>query len=257
MPVPCGRCEQCLKRRVSAWSFRLMQEDRRSESSVFLTLTYDNKFVPITRNRFLSLEPRDIQLFLKRLRKAHDSTDRPIRYYAVGEYGGRTRRPHYHFIMFNAKLKLIGPAWGLGDIHYGEVSGASVGYTLKYLAKPTWYPMHRNDDRYPQFSRMSKGLGKGYLTPAIIQYHKANLEDRMCLTLPDGRKAAMPRYYKDKIYNSEERGYLKGYFEKMLIEDDLEKFQLNKGKHALYYTEAVKASFERIKYKLNNSTETL
>lgn len=156
VPVPCGKCPECLKRRVSGWSFRLLQEDKVADSSIFLTLTYDVSNVPLTKNGFMVLCKRDVQLFFKRLRRAHPAGHRPIRYYAVGEYGGRTNRPHYHVILFNAKPELIQEAWNLGQIHYGTVGGASVGYTLKYMCKPSRIPMHRNDDRIKEFSLMSK-----------------------------------------------------------------------------------------------------
>lgn len=160
--VPCGRCPDCTARRISGWSFRLMQEDKVSNSSLFITLTYDTSNVHITPNGFMGLRKRDIQLFFKRLRKshgrAHAFNGKRIKYYAVGEYGGRTMRPHYHIILFNASIKLIQDAWNQGQVHYGQVTGASVGYTLKYISKPSKVPLHRNDDRQKEFSLMSKGL---------------------------------------------------------------------------------------------------
>lgn len=156
--VPCGKCPNCTARRVSAWSFRLMQQNKIAHSAMFLTLTYSTKTVPITNNGFMSLDKTHIQLFMKRLRKAQcGSKKSPIKYYICGEYGGRTNRPHYHAIMFNAKVELIQDAWQYGSVHYGmDVNEASVGYTLKYMSKPTRIPMHRNDDRLPEFSLMSK-----------------------------------------------------------------------------------------------------
>lgn len=133
-----------------------MQEEKGAISAHFITLTYDTDFVPISKNGFMSLNKRDVQLFLKRLRKKCNDSEHPIKYYAVGEYGGKTKRPHYHIILFNAKLPEIQPAWKQGAIHYGTVNGASVGYTLKYMMKPHRGPMHRNDDRVPEFSLMSK-----------------------------------------------------------------------------------------------------
>lgn len=146
-----------------------MQEEKQSISSHFLTLTYDTCHVPISKNGFMELSKDDIQKFFKRLRKKHASTNaysydsegnitNPIRYYTVGEYGGKTKRPHYHIILFNAKLELLQPSWDKGQIHYGIVTGASVGYTLKYMMKPPTRPMHKNDDRIREFSLMSKGL---------------------------------------------------------------------------------------------------
>lgn len=43
----------------------------------------------------------DVQLFLKRLRKSlSKKSNEKIRYYAVGEYGPQTFRPHYHLLLF-------------------------------------------------------------------------------------------------------------------------------------------------------------
>lgn len=168
--VPCGKCPQCTARRVSGWSFRLMEEEKVSTSAHFITLTYDTNHIHITPNGFMGLKKRDVQLFFKRLRKAHGKSlafkGKRIKYYACGEYGGRSMRPHYHIILFNAEIELIQSAWQLGQVHYGKVSGASVGYTLKYISKPSKIPLHRNDDRVREFALMSKGLA------AVISKHQ-------------------------------------------------------------------------------------
>lgn len=207
--VPCGKCPQCYTRRVSGWSFRLMQQSKVSDSSLFITLTYDSKHVPISKNGFMSLNKRDVQLFFKRLRKSHVGIDgnapKPIKYYAVGEYGGRTSRPHYHLIIFNARIETIQLAWDLGNVHYGQLTEASVGYTLKYMCKDPYKPKHQRDDRKPLFALMSKGLGKNYLTPQMVNWHKNDLRSRVHVNLEGGKKASMPRYYKDKIYTEQER----------------------------------------------------
>lgn len=205
IPVPCGKCPECVARRTSAWSFRLMQEDKNSSMSQFITLTYDTQNVPITKAGYMSLDKRGIQLFFKRLRKLNASSESSIKYYMCGEYGSKTMRPHYHIILFNCRIETIQAAWDVGRVHYGTVSGASVGYTLKYLCKPKRIPMHTNDDRQPEFSLMSKGLGRNYLTPQIVRWHKADLDNRVYVNLEDGKKASMPRYYKDKIYTDQER----------------------------------------------------
>lgn len=210
-PVPCGKCPECLKRRTSGWSFRLELEGQRAVSAHFITMTYDTSTVPITSKGYMDLRKKDLQLFFKRLRKAHPKDHTSLKYYAVGEYGGKSNRPHYHLILFNAQIELISPAWDLGTIHYGQVTGASIGYTLKYMCKPSRIPMHKNDDRQKEFSLMSKGLGSNYFEDEkkkpkrIVQWHKNDLTDRMHLTLLDGKKIAMPRYYKDKIYTEQQR----------------------------------------------------
>lgn len=200
---PCGKCPDCLSRRASGWSFRLMKEYERVSSACFLTLTYITEHVPLTPKGFMSLSKRDIQLFMKRLRKAHPKGHPKIKYYAVGEYGEHNWRPHYHIILFNAKEELICKAWNLGMPNYGTVCHQSVGYTLKYMCKPKRIPQHQNDDRLPEFSLMSKGLGDNYITPAMVHWHKADLLERMYIPLLDGKKISMPRYYKDKIYDDD------------------------------------------------------
>lgn len=209
VPVPCGRCPNCCKRRISHWSFRLMQEDKKSSQSHFITLTYETP--PISRNGFMSLRKKDCQDFFKRLRYYEKDNTR-IKYYLCGEYGGKTQRPHYHFIIFNCGTDNISKAWELGHVHFGKVSAASVGYTCKYMAKPSKIPMHRNDDRVPEFSLMSKGLGLDYLTPQMIKWHKDDLENRMYCVLRDGKKISMPRYYKDKMYSELDKKKLANKF---------------------------------------------
>lgn len=223
-PVPCGKCPPCRARRASGWSFRLMQQAKVSDSSHFITLTYATDKVPISKQGFMSLDKRDVQLFFKRLRKAHNncqalsnnrqvaagfeqrSTTPGIKYYVCGEYGDTTHRPHYHAIMFNVRIELIQDAWQNGNVHYGTVNGASIGYTLKYMCKPpSAIGKYEWDDRLPEFSLMSKGLGVNYLTPGIKKYHYDDLENRMYCPLEDGKKIAMPRYYKNKLYDDEQK----------------------------------------------------
>lgn len=210
VPVPCNKCPLCIKRRISGWSFRLMQQNKIAISAEFITLTYDSKNVPITRNGYMTLRKKDCQDFFKRLRKAQfGSKGGNIKYYCAGEYGSITWRPHYHIIMFNSDRKLIDTAWNKGIVHYGAtVEEASVGYTLKYISKPRRIPLHRNDDREPESALMSKGLGKNYLTPAMVEWHLADIENRMYINVGSGKKAAMPKYYKDRIYTDDQRAVI-------------------------------------------------
>lgn len=237
LEVPCGKCPACVRRKISQWSFRLMQEERASQSAHFLTLTYATDQVPLSRNGYMQLRKRDLQLFFKRLRKARDRRFRKlgikpsttIKYYGVGEYGGSRGRPHYHVLIFNCELELISKAWCtdesrnvvygvrafkvpsrmLGNIYYGKVSSASVGYSLKYMSKPPVQKKHYRDDRQKEFRLSSTKLGVGYLTPRMIRWHLADLENRMYVNLPGGGKASMPRYYKEKIYDEYSRDIVK------------------------------------------------
>lgn len=243
--VPCGSCPHCMKRKASHWSFRLMEEDKYSVESHFITLTYDPKHVPITRNGFMSLNRRDLQIFFKRLRRAHEpyycvrngASYPRLKYYAVGEYGGSaSRRPHYHILLFNCKLELIQDAWcctqtryryhkcdcggkHIGHVHYGRIAGASVGYTLKYVSKPRFTRMHRNDDREAEFSVMSNLLGIGYLTDNMVEWHNKDWTNRAYCNLSGGQIISMPRYYKNRLYTREEQRVIADIsFERMMEE---------------------------------------
>jgi len=204
MPFPCGKCPACVRRRVSGWAFRLNKQSEQSNSAHFVTLTYNDEHIKKTKNGFETLVKKDVQDFFKRLRKL---TKQKISYYAVGEYGDTGERPHYHIILFNANPKIVENAWKLNDItlgnvHFGDVGDASVGYTLKYISKDKKIPQFNGDDRQKEFALMSKGLGAGYLTENMVKWHtKGNIENKVFLPLKDGKKAAMPRYYKDKLYD--------------------------------------------------------
>jgi hypothetical protein len=203
IPFPCGKCPPCIRRRVSGWAFRLNKQSEQSNSAHFVTLTYNDEHITKTKSGLETLVKADLQKFFKRLRKL---TKEKISYYAVGEYGSDGQRPHYHIILFNANPKIVENAWSIndvsiGNIHFGDVGEASVGYTLKYISKEKKIPMFQGDDRQKEFALMSKGLGKGYLTEQMVKWHKRNIENRVYLPLKDGKKAAMPRYYKDKLYD--------------------------------------------------------
>lgn len=213
-PFPCGKCPPCLARRVHGWAFRFKEELKRSNSACVITLTYDSQYFDeenVSPEGELQLSLRHLQLFFKRLRKAHgkDYLYR-IKYYAVGEYGSDRFRPHYHILLFNSRLELIQDSWSKGSVYYDvEFKDAAVYYCLKYMMKwsnSKYAKNLSNSDRKPEFSVMSKRIGDNYVkNDSMVRWHKADLGNRMYLNLPGNVKVAMPRYYKDKIYSDEER----------------------------------------------------
>jgi hypothetical protein len=194
---------------------------------------------------------------MKRLRK---DSDRKLKYYICGEYGGKKNRPHYHAIIFNADPEKVEKAWSfykignrrssIGSIFIGEVNEASIGYTLKYMQKPGKIPMHKNDDRLKEFSLMSKGLGANYLSPAMKKWHYSDLENRMYVPLKDGKKVAMPRYYKDKIYNDIQKQTINRHFKKIMpdkIEEEWQDLVKEHGEFAgKQYSQKVEQLFRRM-----------
>lgn len=254
LSLPCGKCHDCLSRRISGWSFRLLKHGQTSQSAHFVTLTYNTDHVPLTKNGLMSLDKTDLQKFFKRLRKLNKNK---LSYYAVGEYGTNKQRPHYHAIIFNANPLTYERAWSLnnikiGDIHLGDVSEASIGYTLKYICKPSQIPKHRNDDRKKEFSLMSKKLGASYLTPQMVQYHHNDMLNRMFIPISDGKKIAMPKYFKLKIYTDEQREKISEHIQHIQqIENEK-----NHLKHGENYEISQIHSFQHKKQKFEKSRLT-
>ena len=211
VPLPCGRCPPCKRRRIDSWVFRMLQEDKVSSSAHFITLTYSPSHLPVSPNGYPTLDKKAFPLFMKRLRKLLPDGSPKVKYYACGEYGEQRSRPHYHAIVFNVQDdSLYAKAWSLGGVqfgtvHVGTVTDKSIAYCAAYINTPGLPPSARRfDDRVPEFSLMSKGLGSSYVTPAIVDYHNADLS-RVYLTKLGGDKIAMPRYYRERIFDEDAR----------------------------------------------------
>ncbi len=202
--VPCGKCSECLAKRANNWSFRLIEEQKVSHSSAFITLTYADP--PLSINGNQTLHKKDMQDFMKRLRK---KCFKKLKYYTVGEYGTKLKRPHYHSIIFNLPPsyiyddRILADIWTHGHVDIAPCNEATIKYTLKYLQKEKWEPKHELDDRNPEFSMMSKKMGLSYLTPEILKYHHNTLNSYV--TRSQGQKEPLPRYYRDKIFTKEQK----------------------------------------------------
>ena len=147
----------------------------------------------------MSLRKKDFQDYMKRLRKAVSKRfpdAPPIRYYVAGEYGTKNKRPHYHAIVFNVPdAEMFFQSWSIGgtpigSVHVGHVSGDSIAYTMKYIDKSSFSPGHSRDDRAKEFALMSKGLGKAYLTPDVVAYHRQS--QVLYVTRLSGHRVSMP-----------------------------------------------------------------
>lgn len=226
IPLPCGRCPTCRKRKVNEWVFRMMQEDNNCRNSFFVTLTYDTDNVPLHSNGYMSLDKSDLQKFFKKMRKRGSV----FKYYGVGEYGSKSFRPHYHVIFFgNISEQHIFDSWNKGHVHIGNVSGASISYTVKYLDKPKKIPVHSKDTRLKEFSVMSKGLGKIFIeNDEVFNHFKKNLANTFCYTA-GGYKIPLPRYYRNRILSDEDKKIQRRIIDKEVKEADERERESYKG----------------------------
>jgi len=83
VPVPCGRCPLCLRRRVNQWIFRLQQEFKVSLNGFFVTLTYDNLTIPLTKKGWMTLHRPHVREFYQNMRDymRRDGIAPTVKYY--------------------------------------------------------------------------------------------------------------------------------------------------------------------------------
>lgn len=120
--IECGQCLECRLKSAKEWAIRGTKEAKYHENNIMITLTYNDEHLPKSQGvdsktgeiiETSTLNHRDVQLFMKRLRKKHPD----VRLFGCGEYGssneyvdgkGNTRkgteRPHYHIILYNCKF---------------------------------------------------------------------------------------------------------------------------------------------------------
>lgn len=194
--VPCGQCIECRLKRQREWALRIVDEARYHSKNCFLTLTYSEDSLP--KNG--SLCKKDLQDFFKRLR----SHGYVFRYFASGEYGDKTHRPHYHVIVFGyywnhktapGSFLDLEKIWGHGQIRAGDVNENTASYVAKYTIKK--YKGSLSEFMYqglePEFAIMSRrpGIGDAYRRQFAgrPRYGKG------------GVKINPPRYYRS--YNNE------------------------------------------------------
>lgn len=97
----CGQCLSCRILYAKQWAERCYLESLSHSSNYFVTLTYDDMFVPYSCNGYQTLVKEHFQKFMKDLR---NHLDYKVRFFAVGEYGDITFRPHYHTLLFGLEL---------------------------------------------------------------------------------------------------------------------------------------------------------
>ena len=155
--IPCGKCIGCRLAHSRQWAVRCVHEASLHERNCFLTLTFDDAHLPVSG----SVSVRDVQLFLKRLRKALSYQNIKIRFFACGEYGDKNLRPHYHLILFNydfsddrqlLRQTPYGPLyisdflfrlWPYGFHTIGNVTFKSCAYVARYVTKKCMVRMLR------------------------------------------------------------------------------------------------------------------
>ena len=77
--VSCGKCDPCRAKQTAHWQFRLMQEERRSLTAYFVTLTYAPEHLPLSPLGYATLEKTAVPAFVKRVRSFTSYADRQMK----------------------------------------------------------------------------------------------------------------------------------------------------------------------------------
>ena len=243
MKVPCGECEGCQEAYSKEWAVRCLLEAQEHEHNYFITLTYDEYNIPrddeivdektgviyendnwmqghLVKNHWRKFE-KDLRRYWE-----YHYNHTGIRFYACGEYGGQTQRPHYHAILMNFpipldKLKvhsmsngnpifeceIIEKIWGKGFISLAEVNWDTCAYVARYVMKKQKGKMTR--ERYfetgktPEFVLMSRRPG---IAQAYAAKNLQNIYSNDEIIIKGHREKIQPvkppKYY-DRLFDKE------------------------------------------------------
>lgn len=198
-------------------------------SAVTVTLTYNQKSLDALNRKNLveycnnpqgqrlyknSLDKKEMDIFIQRLRRYMESQNRKFSFVYAGEYGdeGNTHRPHWHLVILGGKMsdrRKIFELWGKSD----EVAFnmrpfkdlAQAEYIAKYIQKSL--DQYYWERRYPNKKRPFYKTGRGYSKdPAEAgkhgigyQYVMDNLdqirENKYIRHPLNGHKLTLPNYY--------------------------------------------------------------
>jgi hypothetical protein len=226
--LPCGQCIGCRLKYSQEWAIRLMHEEQMHEESCFITLTMNDEYL-MSRDNPYSLDKREFQRFMKRLRKRYGNQ---IRYFHCGEYGEKNNRPHYHAIIFGMDFKdkelftvrdeirlytseILSELWPHGFSTIGDVTFESCAYVARYVLKKQkgknaedhyirWDPSTGEGTPIePEYATMSRkpGIGKSW-----FDKYRSDVYPHDYVVIKK-HKIRPPRFYDDKLEEVDKDAY--------------------------------------------------
>lgn len=233
--VPCGHCKACYTTKSLRYKLQCDLERACHKFCLFITLTYAPAYLPLCQlvssdienlydivdedgvvmartslsakqkdmlfrkfrnDKIPYLRKRDLQLFLKRLRKRiYSHTHEKVRFYAVGEYGPVHFRPHYHVLLFFSSKETLSYAfdavcasWRYGrvdvQLSVSDVSKYVSGYVNSFSCLPNFYQAHL----LSPFNCHSQKLGQGYFSYLRDSIYEKTVDEIIsCRSVIDGR----------------------------------------------------------------------
>ncbi|SHF29354.1 rolling circle replication-associated protein [Dysgonomonas macrotermitis] len=219
VPAPCGKCIECMKKKAREWSIRLQEENKAHTVALFVTLSFSEdslreldrkwqerakkmhfkqKLNKIDENEIATIA---VRLFLERYRKKYKKS---LRHWLVTELGSNnTERIHLHGIIYCVTGDTIEKYWQYGNVWIGDyVNQKTINYIVKY--------MYKNDGKHKGYVPKvlcSPGIGSLYTRSVNYQnmvINKSKIKDQK-YRFTNGQYAPLPTYYKNKLYDEDER----------------------------------------------------
>lgn len=261
--VPCGHCLNCMIKKQSQLTFlankELLEKYKNKQSASFVTLTYDDNHIPYNENGFVTLRKKDVQLFLKNLRRnmEYHNDKIPFKVVYCGEYGDgshakngvSTMRPHYHIAFIglgeNKIKKYTRKLWPHGLCDVGPLSSGGIRYICKYMTKA-------NPDKEIKELREVAGVESPFINHSIglgkkwIEEHLQKIVDDEFTFNLYGKRHLFPKYVMQFVSNHtgvDFHPYVLKYLSK-------EKLPLAKVNNKSYQEYDYEESFVKYKYKV-------
>ena len=209
VPVGCGKCIECKKQKARNWQVRLQEDIRVNKNAKFVTYTFSEHELQKLDNEIKGLSGYDrdneicrlaVRRYTERWRKKYGKT---LRHWLVTELGHQnTERVHMHGIVWTDEVKDIKEIWKYGNIWIGEyVSAKTINYIVKYVNK-----VDESHKTYNSKIFTSQGIGSEYVNRRDSKRNKYKKEKTIeTYKTREGVELALPVYYRNKIYNEEQR----------------------------------------------------
>lgn len=221
--IVCRKCLPCRLNNAREKAIRAVHEARSHKNNAFLTLTYAEDHIGDSRLNYKHFQDFMRTLRRKQAEKLYKDTHKAgkqitmkeareksyISFMVTGEYGDKTKRPHWHALLFNywpqdtkylfmnkfgdnyydsEELKKI---WNMGHISLSELTFKSAGYVARYAAKK----LTHGKDQEHDFDPIHKTSSRRAIGRSWIERHHRHAFENGFVTLPDGGITKIPRYY--------------------------------------------------------------
>lgn len=213
IPIACGRCKECAKKKANNWRIRLYEDIKDQHiygRAYFVTLTFNTESLQELSNltnEIKNIYDKDnaiatiaVRRFLERWRKKYKKS---IRHWLVTELGGEySQHLHLHGIIYTKEdFENIRKYWKYGYVYptkttvkYNIVNKATINYIIKYCTK-----IDKKHIYYKPIILCSSGIGNN-----LDIRKKINKKEEKYIT-NEGFKLGLPTYYREKLYTEEER----------------------------------------------------